>query len=492
MSLSYQENYNKLSIAKHQDIVKITYFTVIASILLSFYYIANVELINKDGFYYIDIAGIFLKQGFAAAMAQYNWPFFPIIAAYIHSFLGFSLANSFYLISILSYGLIAYAFIKIAELVLPIKALPIASVVFLCAATINKHRDDIIRDHSYWAFALLATLFLIQAIYSKNWKKVIFSLMALSISIIFRPEGIIHFFLFPVIFICCTTNFIKTISRNKLTSIIILASSILTLYCTFYLLRDTKLATDILKAVRFDRTLESIFTGAEILNNYFLPKYSHHYSVHFMIAGITSIFLLNIIASLGTLYLVAILLDAKCFINWIKENTIIIFLTISFSLPIILFVYKHYFLSPRYTVLISLISLLPVTYIFYKNILNNKRKKYLAYFLIFASFIDSTVSFNHTSKKYITDAAEWVNSTYPDNHLIVTNDPRLNYLVNGNYISTPEINLDNINKNADILLFNIRRKDKHTLSKIKDYGLWKESKRFYNNKNDFTIVLTKI
>ena len=176
-------------------------FTVIASCILSIIALNNIDLINRDGFLYIETSELFLKHGYQAAFANYNWPFFSIYSGLLSKLTGLTVIHSFYTLSVLFFALITYSYIRTCELFFDKKSLIIAAIVFLCASTINSYRDLIIRDHGYWAFTLLGVYYLIYAIHENSLGKLSLSILSIIISISFRVEGAINLITFPVIYL---------------------------------------------------------------------------------------------------------------------------------------------------------------------------------------------------------------------------------------------------------------------------------------------------
>ena len=72
-------------------------FAVIASCLLSIYLIYQDDLINSDGYLYLELAQEYLGSGASSAFSIYSWPFYSIIVALFHQLTHIPLEISFYI-----------------------------------------------------------------------------------------------------------------------------------------------------------------------------------------------------------------------------------------------------------------------------------------------------------------------------------------------------------------------------------------------------------
>ena len=489
------ENNNQKSTSKEPSLYflkNIRIITTLLSIVLSIIALYNLDLVNRDGFLYLETADKFLDGGLSAASANYNWPFYSIISALISSFLGLSVLHSFYLLSIIFFGLIAYFYIRTCELYFSSKReLIIAAIIFLCAATVNSYRDQIVRDHGYWAFTLCSVYFLISACIKNTPKDLLFSILAIFTSIFFRVEGAINLAAFPLIFFYSTNRIKKPGKKTVLLTLVALTCLGLIAYLSLPH-ANLKLGNDIRHYTNLGSYFQKLAYHGSLLKDQILPKYSHDYTLPFIISGLTSILIIKIFTSIGAAYLVGLLIYVKRFFLWLKRNKAFSLTLTSLLLPLIVFLYQQYFLSSRYVAMVSILLLIPVSYIFHHVFFEKKEKsiKYFFVFILIYSFIDSIYTFNKTDRAYYLEAASWIkNNTTPDERT-VTNEKRLNYLINKEYSKTTPINIKNLDKiTADNIVLKINKSDKITDNSLAKSKKWIKAIEFENNKKTRIVIL---
>ena len=206
-----------------------------------------------------------------------------------------------------------------------------------------------------------------------------------------------------------------------------------------------------------------------------------------MLSGISFIFLLKISECIGAAYLIGIIPYLKKTLVFLRKYKVILFISAALLLPLVGFIFKQYFLSTRYTVTLSLILLIPISYTFYNALFinNNKTIKLLFSFLLLYSFIDGVFSFNPTDKSYFITASDWIKDNQSSHQKTITNDNRLNFLINHKYAKAPTFHLESIHStDAEYLVLFIDKNDDNTDSIILKSGLWRKEENFKNNKND--------
>ena len=469
---------------------------VLISSILSVLLLSKVELINRDGFFYIELSETYLNEGFSAALNYYGWPFFSILGGVISQVSGLSVEYSFYALSVLFFGIIAYAFIRVSEFYFDKKGLLLAAVVFLCATTVNSYRDQIIRDHGYWAFTLMAVYYLCCAVYFNSFKNFFLSQIFVVLSAFFRVEGVVNFFLFPSVYLIFSESARFFIRSNKLIITVLLIT--LSIFVFAVLLSDSsvlRLLSDVRNYMDLKGYVNNFIYDASIINEHLLPKFSADYSVVFILSGLASILVIKMLASVGVAYLFAATIYCKAFFYWLRTEKLISAILMVLLFPLILFVFRQYFLSTRYAVMVSIMLLIPVTYVFYKGIFQDKNqfsKWFLAFFILY-SCVDGLVSFNHTSKAYFHDAVEWVEENLEGSERLISNDQRLSYLLSGVYLKAPLYSEGDIySMSVDVLILSIGRRDVETEKQVLNSGLWKKDIEFANNKNDHVVIYSRI
>ena len=187
--------------------------------------------------------------------------------------------------------------------------------------------------------------------------------------------------------------------------------------------------------------MSGLLSGADLIKEQFLSTYGtfgDDYSVLFVVAGLLSILLIEVLGGTGKFYLLLMLLHAKPIIKWYRNNSVVLLMTLVSIIPLVAFVLVKYFVVTRYVLYTSLLMLIPLVCVISEtfSFKRNRLKSSVVVFLIFASFIDSVVSFNKTEKLFFKEAASWANANLASCGTIGTNHSILNYLINSSYART--------------------------------------------------------
>ena len=128
--------------------------TFVSSLVLSLIAVAGVVTVGKDAAFYLDIAQQTSEHGIAVAQAQFNWPWFILLLAGTHKYLGVPLELAAYLwCAVFMAGTCALLVDNVRRRV-PAAAWW-ASLVVLAMPAFNEFRGDILREFGFWFFSVL-------------------------------------------------------------------------------------------------------------------------------------------------------------------------------------------------------------------------------------------------------------------------------------------------------------------------------------------------
>lgn len=439
------------------------YFAIlvaIASFALSIIVTNHVSLINRDGVVYIEIAELYLKLGYSAAFHRFNWPFFSIVTAWLSKIIGGNIISAFYIHSAFSMGLLGFAYIKVAQSLFEQKeAIILSAIIFICFSTLNDYRADIVRDQGFWAWSVLGFYFFLKSVKVQRIFYLSYSILCILLATMYRVEGVITLLSLPLLYLLLSNYrelmFILTQKRSLFVVGMILLMLIVGVIFVSRYADSSKLVTIANVSTYFEvwhATYNQIST--------ILPKYSQKYSYLFLFAGLTGILLAKIIPVMGAGYTLFCLLNIRVYIEWLKKNKPILVLMLVIAIPLVAFVYKHYFLSTRYIVLFSLLLLYPLSWCFYDVFFNKKSLllKFIAGLLLLYSLVDGFYKSKPIDKSYYHEASKWVESNLPDGAVIGTNSMRIRSMVNGLYLTNEQININHFNENnIDYLLLKVKK-----------------------------------
>lgn len=129
--------------------------TLAGSLLLSLIAYLGEVTIGKDGAFYVDIARTIVEQGVSAGAARFNWLGFPLLLAGLHQISGLPIEGLAYSVCAL---FMAGSCLLLVDLVARHRpqAAWWAVLVVLAMPAFNAFRGDIIREHGFWFFSVLA------------------------------------------------------------------------------------------------------------------------------------------------------------------------------------------------------------------------------------------------------------------------------------------------------------------------------------------------
>ncbi|MBO9493582.1 glycosyltransferase family 39 protein [Thalassotalea sp. G20_0] len=466
-------------------------FAVIASSLLSVYLICQDDLINPDGYLYLELAQEYLKSGTFSAFSIYGWPFYSIITALFHWLTHIPLELSFYIFSVVSDAVVVFYFLRILSLLSNDKrAVLCGAIILLCAAVFNNYRDMVIRDHGFWAFMMAGFFYLLVSIRDKSPKFFLIALLCSVLATFFRVEGVVFIASYFLFFIAAHLKGISL--RNQILWVLIPCSLLVTAFIIgFLLFSSSKLVQDVYLYLDVSSLITGLLSGAGLIKEQFLPEYGDDYSVLFVVAGLLSILFVEVLGAIGKFYLLLLLLHVKPVIEWYRNNSVILMMTFVSIIPLAAFVLVKYFVVTRYVFYTSLLMLIPLVCVISEtfSFKRNRLKSSVVAFLIFASFIDSVVSFNKTEKVFFKDAAYWASANLASCGTIGTNHKILNYLINGSYAQTIFYGNNGTEDSIDYLVYYAKRKS-GDLTRLENNG-WLMLNSFVNNKSDHIYVLGK-
>ena len=160
------------------------------SMLLSLIAISSSGTLNRDGMLYVDVAQIFLRDGFAAARNTFSWPFLSLLIAIVSKLSGLTLESSGNLLNIFFMGGTAALLVASSAKLFPQAAWPIC-LVFLAIPGLNDYRDELLREYGCWFFMMLGIWFALCWADLPRWHLGLAAQVALCVAALFRPEALV-------------------------------------------------------------------------------------------------------------------------------------------------------------------------------------------------------------------------------------------------------------------------------------------------------------
>jgi len=435
---------NKLILSRERD-SQIYVFAFLTSIVLSYFIGYRNHVINPDGICYLLSAQIVGSAPIKDVMhlcPQSQWPFYSALIYALAQLSHFSYSASAHIIngifSLISIGMFI-AIIK--ELGGNRRILWLAAFVVLFSHQFNVLRDNIIRDHGFWAFYLISFYCLLKYFREPKWTTALVWNASLMMATLFRIEGIIFLLGMPFI-----SWFHVNGSFKERTKLFFTLNSPLIFICFLFVawqLFHTQQGLQ--KLGRVGEVINQLQNGFFILADRYqkikgaityyniLPSESRADAGAIILMGLITWYLYNVAITLSWGY------AALLFYAWMKRTILFSpkssrvvwgYILINLIMTLV-FLAEHLFISKRYLVALTLILMIWVPFA-----LNDLIQKWgnlrprvfliIASFFIFASALSGVVEFGQ-SKLYIRSAGNWLADNVPANASLYVNDFQLMY-----------------------------------------------------------------
>lgn len=411
------------------------------SILISFIEVFR-TIINPDGICYLQSAET-MHLGILSAMHlcdQANWPLYSFLIYLLSSIAHLSFLNSAYFINGFFTLISVMAFLAIVQqLNGTTRALWFAVFVILFSHELNYVKQQIVRDHGFWAFYLISIFFLLnyfrtrQGIYAIGWS------LSLVIATLFRIEGCIFLLLIPFVSLFIkkiTTNDARERQISRMKSFIqlnILSWMGMAFGFSFLFFHRS----DLLELGRlydfqyqfihgFNKVVQQFHVNVTLLKEGMLNQYAGHNAKIIFVLVLLNLYFTQIIGNLTILY--TLLIGYAWYQASLRLEKSEKFILVSYIVINVLitsfFLAENLFLASRYLVALTLTLMIWVP--FALESLSNQWKKspLIIGGLLWVMFIWSGL-IHGDSKRYIRDAGSWVKNNAETSAKIYSN----NYLV---------------------------------------------------------------
>jgi len=419
------------------------------SLVLSFVNVITDDLINSDGIVYSEVAGAFLKGDVQAAIAQFSWPFYPLLVGIISKVSFLSFETTAHLLNAGLLALLAYIFVRCSQIMGGDKWVAIfAAVLLLTNVTLNGYRDLIIRDHGYWAFFFTALFFFLQYNQTKLTKYALGFGISILIAVLFRIEGVVFALCAPLILLFQNCHWRERISQCvlPLVPIIVVGVAMLALLFSFPELKDKFLASsqnegNLLGPLSyFQTTLGGIFNNivekGRLIEEFVFDVNARSMGTESIISILIMMLVVKTVSACG--YIPAFFSLFTAFSNRLRNQVKGLKVVAGFMLINLLVLTtvltSKTFLTPRYAMTLALlISLLAAFGLadFFRSqssqyAIWRKRAKVFLIVILSYMFLDGFISIS-ADKSYLRDASQWLKENAPAEARLFSNEDSVYY-----------------------------------------------------------------
>lgn len=389
--------------------------------------------LNTDAVLYLHCADVFREFGWDAAEAVYRRPFYPAIIGVVGEFFGVRSLTSAILVTSFLSGATAYAFVSlVTELKGSFLCQRLAVLVIICFPGFANYQDYLIRDFGYWSGLMLAATALIRYTGRKKLIDVVAWVFFTGVATLFRPEAIILGMLMPIGILLCRD---LTASARLRVILYCYVMPLLSASLLFLWFVDSIAISGVYQYILQEPIeviagfFDSWLSLTSVVRDSILNRYSEQYAGLFLISGLAGIYISQLLDGLGVwVILCAAILFYRGAWVWVKSGVFWIALMASLIM-LAIFLIDRQFLQARFTIF-SCFLLLTLLCFSLANAVENKRltPKWRTLLLLIAlcAFIDGQYSFGY-SKKYISDAVNWLARYAPSQSSVISNSTQISY-----------------------------------------------------------------
>jgi len=425
------------------------WMAVLISLFLSFINVMTDDLINGDGILYSEVADTLLKGDVKAAIAQFTWPFYPLLVGILSKLSFLSFETTAHLLNAGLLALLAYVFVRCSQVMGGDKWVALfAAILLLTNVTLNGYRDLIIRDHGYWALFFTALFFFLQYHQTKLTKYALGFGISILIGVLFRIEGIVFALWAPLILLFQSSSWRERIYQCilPLVPIIVVGITMLALLFIFPEVKDKILASsksegNLLGPLSyFQTTLGGIFDNivekGRLIEEYVFDINARNMGTKSIISILIMMLVVKTISACG--YIPAFFSMFTIFTSRIRSrvkslNVIAGFMLINL-LVLTTVVTTKTFLTPRYAMtfalLISLLAAFGLADFFRaqasQQVVWRKRAKVFLIVILSYMFLDGFISIS-ADKTYLRESSQWLKDNAPAEARLFSNEESVYY-----------------------------------------------------------------
>jgi len=407
----------------------------LASVLLSLLAIWQNDLINHDGVLYLRAI-----EGDAEAIRWIgNWLFYSKLIGWTSAISGLEPEQAAYAVNLLLDLLLVLAFLRfVGELGGKHSTFVWAALLILILPYLNGNRAEIIRDHGYWAFTLVAMLYYLRLLRNFSWRSLLLWNLFMGVATLFRIEGIAFLALMPLGLALRPVPWKQRLRETAMACLPVAIGLVLLLLAV---LLDGGAGNRLTKLLANSQQLLEIFTvqvprKAEKLRDALLPDLSKSSSVLVLYFAVLLSIAKDLAESLSWPVTFIILLRGWFPAPRLPDDYARLMVPYAATSLLVLFIHgsQHFVMVSRYTMALGLL-LLPVAVFALDEFWQRYRRRQVPAWLAVAVFLsllglaaDSLIN-SSTQKPYITEAARWAAEHLPPGSRVITDyeTTRLDY-----------------------------------------------------------------
>ena len=411
--------------------------TLLGSLILSLVAYMGAVTITKDGALYADIARTITDDGLSAGAARFNWVGFSLLLSVVHQLTGLSIEAVAYLSGAL---FVAGACALLVDIIAryKLKAAWWGVLVVLSIPAFNTFRGDVIREHGFWFFSVLALwLALDWQVRGGFWRGQLVH-AAIAMAIFFRLEALV----LEAALVLWLAPGLR--SREGARKFIGFFGGPLLLGIALLLL---VLASDLLLRKRLDHYLGmlnpmQIQQDFQALSQQFADslkrKYSRDDAGVIILFGLIGLILISFIKLLGPFAVTLFTRAGRQQGVAALPNFRLFALTFGiYALVLLLFFFHMQFINSRYLSFLNLLAVPLVAVMTYGFAVRHPKWSRVLFVLATLMMLDNVISLS-AKKTHFIEAGEWLAEHHTSEGVLFFGDGRIRYYAGWGYLNTPQ------------------------------------------------------
>lgn len=487
---------NLLSTLKTRPLVVV----FIASLLLSLISLAGLVGPNRDGMLYVETANIFNEEGLAAAKANFDPVFFPVLIALFSRATGLETELAGYALNALLLAGACASAVALTRKLFP-EATELAILAALALPALNEYRFDLIRENGYWLLCLLALLTTLRWREQPSWRNALVTQVCLFGAVCFRAEAVAYFLALFIWAALSTPGDYRQRLRNalQLNSLAVLGGLIGIL---LLLVNGDEFSHRFAHYVAdggspFSENAKFAVV-ANALANGLLPAFSADEARRILWVGVLSIIPFKWIELTGILLLpLAYGLRRSVAQERLRHWQICGAFLLVYLAILMVFVTYQLFLTGRYVSLLAILTLPLIAVGLHDLLARWPRLKWPVIALCVLLALSHVVSLSKDKKTQFREAGQWLAAQPQMQESIYLDSPRTGYYAGKAYrklrhLSLTREQIEEAARNGQFtyFVFEVRRKDKELEPWVTSLGL-REIQRFSNRTGDAVVIFQR-
>jgi len=461
------------------------------SVLLSLAAVLGVVTVGKDAAFYLDIARQASEQGAGVALERFDWPWFVLLLANTHKFLGLPLELAAYLWCGLFMAGTCALLVDVVRQREP-QAVWWAVLVVLAMPAFNQFRADILREFGFWFFCVLTLWLALRWQVSRSLPKAGGLLLSIMAAALFRLEAVL---LLPALALWQLPALRRPGQRAGALQLYLLMAGLAGLGVLGLLAAVQLFDFPVNRLVYYasllspQQLLESFNALAEQFGNSMINKYSRDEAGQIVFFGLLAAMLIKFLQLLGPFSL--LLLDRSSWARLcgvVRSFSLFGWAVLLYFLVLLLFFIQQQFVNSRY---LSFLNLLVVPFVSLLAVACAEhwpRLKRAFVVIALLVMVANVVSLGAKKTHYI-EAGRWLSEHAPIQAHIYYDDGRIAYYAGRGYqISPPLQSALDAPERFDYLLIEADGDETWLVEGLFRHDL-RVLERFSNRKNDTVLVV---